>query len=576
MKYFFNVLLILVTLSSSISSSRADAREEISYPAKAYSKLDTFEALNLEDADKLFNKRDYKGALAAYHAYSTEFDRSPALAYVLLRMGRCLHLLGKRHAAIKAYQDVVDYFPDNVPYAAGALFHMGEAHGQNGDTAKQTAVWARMVKDDQYVNEPKSGSALTFLAGEMSKLKKHDEAAEYQWRTAVAFRSTNWDAAKVARDAVLFHYAWRSPDHDKLMQFYREAGGFDGRAQKVDKPNEDVRYWDAVLYIVTRTGGEAEKLKSVSLYWSPKVGDRFVDNDELRFKVFEMLLNIDGDRKAWVQRMVKQYKVKPASLDRLLGWCRRFHDAKVYDYRDSFFAEQSPSLVKGLNFNDQMKLMDQLDRMGMKDQTVVVLRSIGVGGLTDPEIARLGEFAEKYEGEEGFLRYAARIKDPLYATKVRFDFYKARSHRNQPYMEKALAEIPELKKSPKYAEGMDWAQGELLQGLGRYDEAIKAYQTANRQPDSSWRVIDCLVALKQYAPAIQTARGLQSINADVGAQAAFKIADIYRVSGDKGKEVGQLRLVLKQYPKSRQSSDAHNRLESYGVALSGGESEAEE
>ena len=45
------------------------AGDEITYPADAYKKLDTFEALNLEDADKLYNKKDYKGAAAAYKAY---------------------------------------------------------------------------------------------------------------------------------------------------------------------------------------------------------------------------------------------------------------------------------------------------------------------------------------------------------------------------------------------------------------------------------------------------------------------------------------------------------------------------
>ena len=54
------------------------------------------------------------------------------------------------------------------------------------------------------------------------------------------------------------------------------------------------------------------------------------------------------------------------------------------------------------------------------------------------------------------------------------------------------------------------------------------------------------------------------------------MADIYRISGDKGKEVTQLRSVLRRYPKSGESSEAHNRLESYGVALIGGEAEAEE
>jgi hypothetical protein len=48
-------------------------------------------------------------------------------------MGYCLHQLEKRNAAIKAHQNVVNYFPDDVRYAAAALFYIGQCHGQNGD-----------------------------------------------------------------------------------------------------------------------------------------------------------------------------------------------------------------------------------------------------------------------------------------------------------------------------------------------------------------------------------------------------------------------------------------------------------
>ncbi len=182
---------------SLLAQDRADL--EIVYPSKDFAKLDTFESLNLEDADKLFGKKDYKGAFAAYKAYSFEFTKSAALPYALLRMGRCLQLVEKRNAAIKAFQDVVDYFPDDVVYAAAALYYVGECHGQNGDDAKKTATWARMVKDDDYVQQPRSGTALSYLGTTMAKLGKFDEAAQYQWRTAVAFRKTNEKAAQGAR-----------------------------------------------------------------------------------------------------------------------------------------------------------------------------------------------------------------------------------------------------------------------------------------------------------------------------------------------------------------------------------------
>ncbi|WP_165788636.1 tetratricopeptide repeat protein [Rubritalea profundi] len=568
--------LALTTLSVSVCSANR-AGQEITYPPKEFSKLDTFEGLNLEDADKLYKKRDYKGAYAAYKAYSFEFVKSKALPYVLLRMGRCLHMIDKRHAAIKAYQDVVDYFPDDVSYAAGALFYMGQCHQQNGDTAKQNAVWAKMVKDDDYVAQPNSGTALTYLGGAMQKLGKFEEAAEYHWRTAVAFSKTNHQAAAAARNAVLAHYVTRSQNNDKLQKFYVEAGGFDGRGQKTDKPNEDNRYWSTVLNTSLRmpAGAELEKKEKAARYWSAKMGDRFTDNDDLRKQWIDLQNVYEKDSKSWLAGMEKQYKLQPATLARVLKWSGYYGvDPKM---RSNFFASQSKAFLGGLKNPEKMALMNQLRSLRMNEESRTVMRSVSIQGMNDEEILKLTNFAALYEPEDFVLRYFAKMKDKTFAAKSRFDYYNARTHRNRPFMEKALQEMPILQKSPKYAgQALGMSQAVLLQGLGRYDEAIKAYRVANKQPQSTWGVTDCMVALKQYSEAVKTVQGLESVGGSTASSASLKIADIYRISGNKGKEVQQLRMVLRRYPKSGESSEAHNRLERYGVALTGGEAEAEE
>jgi predicted GTPase len=82
--------------------------------------------------------------------------------------------------------------------------------------------------------------------------------------------------------------------------------------------------------------------------------------------------------------------------------------------------------------------------------------------------------------------------------------------------------------------------------------------------------------MKQYPKAIKTVKDLEALGGSVASRASLKAADIYKISGDKGKEVAQLRNVLRNYPKSGESSEAHNRLEAYGVALVGGEAKADE
>jgi tetratricopeptide (TPR) repeat protein len=560
-------------LASATVSAQNQAGQEILYPSAAFSKLDTFEGVNLEDADKLYKNGDFNGAYAAYKAYSFEFPKSKAMPYVLLRMGRCLHKLDKRNAAIKGYQDVVDYYPDDVAYAAAALYHIGECHGQNGEEDKQTAVWARMVKDDDYVTQPNSGTALTHLGNAMQKLGKFEEAAEYQWRTAVAFLKTNHAAAAAARSSVLFHYAARSPNHEKLKEFYVAASGFDGQGRSTDKPEDDARYWGAVMNTVLDTKIETAVREKACAYWTAKLGERFTENDELRRLYCEANLVHEKKADLWRGRLEKQFALKPATMERLMQWCGYFKsDPK---YRAEFFAKHSKGILASLKPNEMMSLMASLNHPHeMHEEAKAVMRAIPTDSMTDEELKRYAMLCANYQTEEEVLRHFARIKDKLFATKARFDYYLARSHKNAPFMEKALAEIPELSKSAQYSEGLTWTKATLLQNLGRHEEAIEAFRAANKQPDSTFEITNCLVALKQYPQAIQTVSELESVGGSIASSASWKVAEIYRISGDKAKEVSQLRTVLRRYPKTKESAAAHDRLESYGVALVGGEAEA--
>jgi tetratricopeptide (TPR) repeat protein len=553
--------------------SAQQAGQEILYPGEAFAKLDTFEGVNLEDADKLFTKGDFQGAYAAYKAYSFEFPKSKALPYVLLRLGRCLHKLDKRNAAIKSYQDVVDYFPDDVAYAAAALFHIGECHGQNGEEEKQTAVWARMVKDDGYVTQPNSGTALIHLGTEMQKLGKHEEAAEYQWRTAVAFLKTNPNAAKAAREAVIRHYVVRSPNHEKLKEFYIAASGFDGQGRDTGKPEEDARYWSTVFQTALEKNDDAALREKACAYWTAKLGDRFTDNDDLRRLWCDATLVHEKDPAGWQARMEKQFAVKPATIARVLQWCGYLRPDPAY--RSAFFAKQTKPMLASMKPVELMELMANLQHPHqMHEEAQLVMRAVRTDGMTDEEIKRFAMLAANYQTEEEVLRHLARIKDKLFATKARFDYYLSRSHRNPPYMEKALAEIPELLKSPQYADGLNWTKATLLQGLGRHEEAIEAFRAANKQPESTWEIAQCLRAMKQFDQAISTISELESLGGPIASRASLEVANIHLSAGDKAKEVGQLRTVLRRYPKTGESAAAHDRLEAYGVALVGGEAEA--
>jgi TolA-binding protein len=57
---------------------------------------------------------------------------------------------------------------------------------------------------------------------------------------------------------------------------------------------------------------------------------------------------------------------------------------------------------------------------------------------------------------------------------------------------------------------------------------------------------------------------------DQAPAAALAVAQLYRDAGIQEKYVRSLRGVLKRYPKSDESSQAHQRLEAMGLPIGGG------
>ncbi len=630
------LVLVLGVLAGSLHAQKPS--DEILYPSEAFSKLDTLEAVQLENADKLYGRSDFNGAYSAYQAYSLTFSKSPALPYVLLRMGRCRHNVGKRFDAIRAYQDVVDYFPDAVRYAGSALYYIGICHKENGDEQKQAAVWARMVKDKEYVTLPNSGTALIHLAKLMEGMKKFDDAAEFQWLTAVNFFESNRPAADQARMAVIYHYAVRNPNHEKLQEFFKETNGYHhDRAGAVGNPEESRAYWLAPL---DTAGGAQENREDACRYWVQKLGDRFPENDDLRIKSINLQMIYEKDRAAWEKRMLEQFSRHPATLARATQWLESFKDnpklqedfAKKHavpslagaptkallaflgslheSLRGQYYTKYVRDHANGLPRDEkvgilpaihqlglkseaeavsrtvtfdgmgpveqrafQRKFMMVLVQIGLRDRAKQILVSINMKGITDAEMKDIVGFGIGFKllSEPEVLAFYAKMADRMFATNCRFEYFMSTGA-----AEKALAEIQVLKKSPEYAgQGLLWTEAGILDGMGRYEEAIKAYQAANRQPATTWAVVECFIKMKRYGEAVQNLQGLESVKA-TAALACIKIADVYKIAGDRGKEVEQLQLVLRRYPKSGESSAAHQRLESYGVKLVGGIAEAEE
>jgi tetratricopeptide (TPR) repeat protein len=142
---------------------------------------------------------------------------------------------------------------------------------------------------------------------------------------------------------------------------------------------------------------------------------------------------------------------------------------------------------------------------------------------------------------------------------------------------RAPADIPdglklaaELQPVPECAKEAFSIGGNLLQWSGKFEEAIKAYRLADSPPQTLFWTADCLAKLGKLEPAVAQLREIENFFPPEASRAGLGVAYLYRDAGIKEKYVRSLRGVLKKYPKSGQSSEAHQRLEEMGLPIGGG------
>jgi Na+-translocating ferredoxin:NAD+ oxidoreductase RnfC subunit len=92
-------------------------------------------------------------------------------------------------------------------------------------------------------------------------------------------------------------------------------------------------------------------------------------------------------------------------------------------------------------------------------------------------------------------------------------------------------------------------------------------------PDNLWAIVRCYKAMRQLAPAVTQLVEIENFVVAQAAKARLAIAHTYNEFGQRPQYEAELRIVMKKYPKSDESSQAHRELEALGVKIGGGEEE---
>lgn len=560
------VALLCVTLPAGLKA------QELALSAADFAKLDTFEGHSLQRADKVFGDKQYRQAIAEYEAFLLEFARSAATPYAIYRKGRSQQLDNKRFEAIKTFDEVLDYFPDDIPYAAAALFQIGQSHWDNGNIVEALKAWARLADDEDYRKQPLAAGAVNRLADALREQGKPAEAARYYWQTAVEFRKSNGDAARHAITYLVYFYIRTQPDVKKLREFYDQVLSFEHNPRA---PEDGNFWWSVIENVRLRSQFPADKAEDrvrYFRYWTDQMANKHPAWDDFQIARIEFLLQADGDAAKWFERIDQQFDEhqKPDDFGRIVKWMQVLaaHPEKVKAYYAKLdFAKMSYDQINNL----LRVCFDQIRNNEMAD---VVFQRLPLDKISDDQRYHLARYLW-HKGQRHVETVCGSMADPDRGQMEILRYYNWRCWNSGYFEDKYLTLAEAMTKVPAVASEAFWMKAEILQRRSRWSEAVAAYLASERVPGSLWRIVDCLLADKKADQALAQLQEIENFFKNEASKAALRIAYVHRDAGRQPQYAASLRSVLKKYPQSAESSAAHLELEKLGLTRIGGGMDAQ-
>jgi tetratricopeptide (TPR) repeat protein len=301
-------------------------------------------------------------------------------------------------------------------------------------------------------------------------------------------------------------------------------------------------------------------------------------DDSFQIDLANYIRASDRDDAAWAQRLDKQFadRQKDGDYARVVRWIGAFapKKEKVEEYYQKLdFAKMSNADIQNLVYTlletnrDADRAKAAFEKLRMAEVPDDAKMSMfnwfrdrwPLPGSRDLALRTCQSFANADAGRMQALRYL---------------HWRCHPHHGHVRMEKdfpeGLALAADMQKVPAHAKEAFSLGGNLLQWSGKYEDAIKDYQQADSPPQTLLWTSECLAKLGKLDPAVAQLREVENFFADAAPDAALRTAYLYRDAGIKEKYVRSLRGVLKKYPKSGQSSEAHQRLEEMGLPIGGG------
>ena len=507
----------LAALLSAASLWAADWSWQL--PADRYKQLDLFQRAQYDKASKLVQEGNFQAAAGEFEKFKVQFPDAPALAHMVFMHGYCLHQAKVRNQAIKVYNEVLDYFAEEVPDAAPAKYFMGLAHLENGDTRNGVQCLKEMLANEAYVKHPLAGSALARLAEQHWKANEPEQAMKCWKRIVQDFSKTNHQEASTARDNLVVYYI-KAKDYAGYEAWLLTAENRDDPKHRVwmgqqvmDKAHNQIFPTNSGHYTKFEERQRVEAMKACFDY----------------FKV----------QKPWFDKAGQAWDY----CSRAIGFLTTHYGEKKE--RDKV-VDEIVALIKAIqDKNDaNSKYAWLVDRL--REGNDVERARYVVGLITDPpqagyKDAELLDHEGKYKEAVARLEAVEKMGNPAWAAAAQ--------------------------------ERRAWIYKDRLQN---YEAAIQIYRQINRPPGTLWWIQECFIRWGKLDDAVNALSEIENSFPEEAAKAAWHKARYYHDARQDKKAIAQARKILKAYKASPEASQAHQLLEGYGVATGGGVFEKEE
>lgn len=492
-----------------------------------YKRMSQFERVQYDKALDLLNRRQYRAAASEFERFLLQYKESDVLPYMVFMHAYALHQAKDRNRAISIYNEVLDFYPGEIEAAAPALYYRGVAQFENGDYTKGMKTMKQLLDDEDYGKEPVAASASLQLVRNHWKNKEPDKAVQYLKQifsthrgTEAADKAKNYFMAScLATGAVQEYTNWY------LYTYQDEA-----LDKKISPSDFRVNMANALYDLLADRSWQYFSNENLLAYRGGRKGP-----DPHR----EMWTYLQDSRRHYEKagRMWDYY----SRVLRLLATHRFLSNAAyekmVSDAVNTILKEPDPKNDKGRQQKRLESLVEILFRGGRWEHGGFVNRKI-----SDEKKRAWNEFRVK----EGLHQWDDALKAlELISSKFSAD--------------------------PAMVTRATWSKAYILRDRkGDFDGAIKAFRATGEPPRSLLEIAEAQKRKKDHKAVIQTYLEVENSFPDYGAHAAMCRSDYYNRIGEKKKSIAEARRILKVYPKSSQSSWAHQHLESMGVEDTGG------